>query len=255
MGFLIEIAGILIGVGYILFSITFHEFGHFIMAKAFKFHIIEFAIGFGPKLFSVRKKPTEYSVRWLPLGGYVLVAQKDALEDDELRNVPLYKRYDKTKPWKALLFLANGIFFNLILAVIAAFIASAIKGNIGDGFMLLGDNISGFFQNYVELFNFSGGSPSGEPSSSFGRLIEGNAQEIVVTNFSYLAALNIGLMIFNLLPFPPLDGFKFTEVFFEILFRKQLPRKLQIGLYFTGFVILILFSIAIFGAVIANSII
>lgn len=54
-----------------------HEFGHFFVAKKSGVLVREFSIGMGPKLFQTRKKNTSYTVRWLPLGGYVRLAGKD----------------------------------------------------------------------------------------------------------------------------------------------------------------------------------
>lgn len=54
-----------------------HEFGHFLFAKRAGMLVREFAIGFGPKLFSHKKGETLYTVRALPLGGYVRVAGED----------------------------------------------------------------------------------------------------------------------------------------------------------------------------------
>ena len=48
-----------------------HELGHFATAKYFGMPVSEFAIGMGPKIFSVRKGETVYSIRILPLGGFV----------------------------------------------------------------------------------------------------------------------------------------------------------------------------------------
>ncbi|QKG84569.1 RIP metalloprotease RseP [Kroppenstedtia pulmonis] len=54
-----------------------HELGHFIFAKRAGMLVREFAIGFGPKLFSRLKGETLYSIRVLPLGGYVQVAGQE----------------------------------------------------------------------------------------------------------------------------------------------------------------------------------
>ena len=48
-----------------------HELGHFATAKYFGMPVTEFAIGMGPRLFSVKKEETVYSIRILPLGGFV----------------------------------------------------------------------------------------------------------------------------------------------------------------------------------------
>lgn len=59
----------------ILFIIIFgvvviaHEFGHFLLAKANGIHVVEFAVGMGPSLFSVKKGGTKYSIKLFPIGG------------------------------------------------------------------------------------------------------------------------------------------------------------------------------------------
>ena len=59
-----------------------HEFGHFVTAKLSGMQVDEFAIGFGPKLFSYRYGPTEYSMRIIPLGGFNRIAGMS--EEEEL---------------------------------------------------------------------------------------------------------------------------------------------------------------------------
>jgi regulator of sigma E protease len=61
-------------IGVLIFV---HELGHLIVAKRSGILCREFAIGFGPKLFSVRKGETLYTIRLLPLGGYVRMAGED----------------------------------------------------------------------------------------------------------------------------------------------------------------------------------
>lgn len=57
--------------------VTIHEWGHFIFAKRAGVLVREFAIGFGPKLFSYKHKETQYTLRFLPFGGYVRMAGDD----------------------------------------------------------------------------------------------------------------------------------------------------------------------------------
>ncbi|GIN70440.1 zinc metalloprotease [Bacillus sp. J14TS2] len=57
--------------------VFFHEFGHFIFAKRSGILVREFAIGFGPKVFSYKKNETIYTIRLLPIGGYVRMAGED----------------------------------------------------------------------------------------------------------------------------------------------------------------------------------
>lgn len=57
--------------------VFFHELGHFIFAKRSGILVREFAIGFGPKIFSYKKGETLYTIRLLPIGGYVRMAGED----------------------------------------------------------------------------------------------------------------------------------------------------------------------------------
>ncbi|UFU01060.1 RIP metalloprotease RseP [Radiobacillus kanasensis] len=54
-----------------------HEFGHYYFAKRAGMLVREFAIGFGPKIFSFVKNETLYTIRLIPAGGYVRVAGED----------------------------------------------------------------------------------------------------------------------------------------------------------------------------------
>ena len=58
--------------------VFFHELGHLIFAKRAGILCREFAIGFGPKIFTITKNETVYTIRLLPLGGYVRMAGEDA---------------------------------------------------------------------------------------------------------------------------------------------------------------------------------
>ena len=57
--------------------VFFHELGHLIFAKRAGILCREFAIGFGPKVFSYKKDETVYTIRLLPIGGFVRMAGED----------------------------------------------------------------------------------------------------------------------------------------------------------------------------------
>lgn len=68
-----------------------HELGHFLIARLFKVRVDEFAIGFPPKLFSVKKGGTTYSINLIPLGGYVKIygeGTDDVLSPDNILAKP-----------------------------------------------------------------------------------------------------------------------------------------------------------------------
>ncbi|WP_395318621.1 RIP metalloprotease RseP [Fructilactobacillus frigidiflavus] len=62
-----------------------HEFGHFIVAKKCGIMVREFSIGMGPKLFFYRHNHTTYTIRLLPLGGYVRLAGSADDDEDEIK--------------------------------------------------------------------------------------------------------------------------------------------------------------------------
>ncbi|KRL57113.1 RIP metalloprotease RseP [Furfurilactobacillus rossiae] len=65
--------------------VVVHEFGHFYFAKRSGILVREFSIGMGPKVFWTRKNGTLYTIRILPLGGYVRMAGAAEDEDDQLQ--------------------------------------------------------------------------------------------------------------------------------------------------------------------------
>lgn len=62
-----------------------HEFGHFYFAKKSGVRVREFAIGMGPKLFQTQRNGTTYTLRILPVGGYVRMASRAEAEENPLQ--------------------------------------------------------------------------------------------------------------------------------------------------------------------------
>ncbi|CAM3075307.1 RIP metalloprotease RseP [Sporolactobacillus spathodeae] len=75
MTFILETLIVVVIIFGLLVSI--HEFGHLVVAKRSGILCREYAIGFGPKLFAVKKGETVYTLRLLPIGGYVRMAGED----------------------------------------------------------------------------------------------------------------------------------------------------------------------------------
>lgn len=96
----------------LLFMITVHEFGHYIVAKIFDFRVNEFAIGMGPAILKKQKKNGEiFSIRLLPLGGYCAFEGEDENNDDP-------RAFNNKKPWQRLLVLLAGATMNFIFAIL-----------------------------------------------------------------------------------------------------------------------------------------
>lgn len=105
--------------------IIIHEFGHFICAKLFKVRVNEFSIGMGPAIFKKQKGKTQYSLRALPIGGYVSMEGEDEESEDE-------RAFNKKKVWQRIIIVVAGATMNLILGlVIMAITLSASTDLIG----------------------------------------------------------------------------------------------------------------------------
>lgn len=118
--------GIISSILVLSFLVFFHELGHFLAAKLFGVRVEAFSIGFGKtRIFKKQIGETEYSLRPIPLGGFVqLKGQSDfdpMMRDtasDSLYGIAAYKR---------LLILAAGSCFNLLLAFLL-FVAIGLMG-------------------------------------------------------------------------------------------------------------------------------
>ncbi len=101
----------------LMFMITVHEFGHYIVAKLFDFRVNEFSIGMGPALYKRTAKNGEvFSIRALPLGGYCAFEGEDEDNSDP-------RAFNNKKPWQRLLVLIAGAVMNFISAVLIFSIA------------------------------------------------------------------------------------------------------------------------------------
>ncbi len=90
-----------------------HEFGHFIVAKAFKIGVPVFSLGFGPRLGGFRRKETDYRISAVPLGGYVRLSGD---ESDETRTGAPEEFLSRPR-WQRFLVFVAGAVFNVVLAV------------------------------------------------------------------------------------------------------------------------------------------
>ncbi|MCR5332872.1 MAG: site-2 protease family protein [Bacilli bacterium] len=98
--------------------IVIHELGHLSMAKLFNVYCQEFSIGFGPKLLKKRKegKETYFSIRAIPLGGYVSMYGED-IELEEGVVIPKERSLDGIAKWKKAIILVAGVTLNAVLAL------------------------------------------------------------------------------------------------------------------------------------------
>ena len=126
---LCDFASVMKTVGYVILAfvvlmvmVLIHETGHYTAGKLLGFQINEFSVGMGPKILSRRKKNGEiFSLRLLPLGGFCAFEG----ENDDTDNP---KAFHRQKPWKRLIVLFSGAFFNFVSAILIAIIVFACYG-------------------------------------------------------------------------------------------------------------------------------
>jgi membrane-associated protease RseP (regulator of RpoE activity) len=139
-GTLLTTLGIVAFAIGLLFSIGFHEYGHFLWARKFGMRVPQFMVGFGPTVFSRRRGETEYGIKAIPLGGYIrIVGMIPPAEEGESKRATRMRSFiaevrgqslndvlpsDKgrvfyAKPWwQRVIVMFAGPFHNLVLAVV-----------------------------------------------------------------------------------------------------------------------------------------
>lgn len=100
--------------------IVVHELGHFLTAIWLGIKVEEFGIGFPPRAFAIRRNGIDYSLNWLPIGGFVKITGENGDSDDP-------RSFGKAPAWKRIIVLAAGSTMNLLLALII-FTGTAVAG-------------------------------------------------------------------------------------------------------------------------------
>ena len=120
----------------LMLMITIHEFGHYITAKILKFKIYEFSIGMGKPLYKKTKKNGEiFAIRMIPVGGYCSFGEDDVTKPDTDPD-----SFNNKAPWKRLIVMFSGAFFNFLSAIVFAVVLLSLMGyarvaNVGTTFM------------------------------------------------------------------------------------------------------------------------
>lgn len=102
--------------------VLFHELGHFLLAKKSGIVVTEFALGMGPRLWSMEKGGTRYSLKVLPFGGSCSMLGEDTDEE----NVP--GTFNAASVWGRIATVAAGPIFNFVLAFVLSLIIVGFSG-------------------------------------------------------------------------------------------------------------------------------
>ena len=140
--------------------VIIHEFGHYYFAKKAGILVREFAIGMGPKIFQVRKGETVYTLRLLPIGGYVRMAGHDEDEQEIKPGMMITIELDKENVVQKLNFDEHLI------------IENSVPFQIEEADLHRSMTLSGYFVNSEEKVNLM--------VSKQATIIESDGTEVVV---------------------------------------------------------------------------
>ena len=140
--------------------VIIHEFGHYYFAKKAGILVREFAIGMGPKIFQVRKGETVYTLRLLPIGGYVRMAGHDEDEQEIKPGMMITIELDKENIVQKLNFDEHLI------------IETSVPFHIEEADLHRSMTLSGYFVNSEEKVNLT--------VSKQATIIESDGTEVVV---------------------------------------------------------------------------
>jgi len=175
----------------ILVLVLAHEIGHFVTALIFKVRIIEFGVGFPPRVFAVKRGGVEYSINAVPLGGFVKLAGE---EDPKVPGALASKSYGVR-----ILVLCAGCLMNLILPFLLFSVAYMLPHSIPKYDVTIKEVSAG---SPAETAGIEPGdvliSINGEPLNNFGdvqRIAQLNlGNEITITYKRGTAIKNVNLV-------------------------------------------------------------
>ena len=244
ISFLINAIKIIFLLGFL---VLIHEGGHFLVAKLCKVKVNEFSIGFGKAIWKKQGKETLYSLRIIPLGGYVQMEgeSEDSSHERAFTNVSIPKRI-------AIVFA--GAFVNIVFGILVYFILITTVGiqfadsskdtflnriyyggiNTGDFIVSIFDSIKMLFTGGLSVENMTG--PVG-----ISQIV---VQATGFANYIYiLSVISVSLGVTNLLPIPALDGGKIILLLIEAIRKKKMTVETEAKITLIGFALIISLSL------------
>ena len=237
------IIGILAAAVIFGILVIVHEGGHFFAAKATGVKVNEFSIGMGPLLLKKQKGETMYSVRLLPVGGYVAMEGEDIESDDD-------RSFSAKPAWAKLLILAAGPFMNFLFAflVLTAMIllsggAVSFLNAVYAAFRSCIEIEITIFQTLMDLLCGAGSASDLVGPVGIVDVVDKSVQAGIPNLLLLTVLLSLNLGLFNILPFPALDGGRILFVILRKITGKAISDELESRIHYAG--ILILFGLMI----------
>lgn len=230
-----SIAAYLAVVPVFLVLLLVHEAGHYVAARATGIAVAEFSVGLGPRLGGFRAGGTEWSLRAVPLMGYVRWHEEGP------------EAFDNAPAGARVITLLAGPLANLVLVFILAIAAVRLTGATwletpGLAVQYTAEMIRYFFGAVIDMFRGIGldqlSGAVGIARQTAQAASEGSVQLSVAA-----ALLSLNLAVLNLLPLPFLDGGRICLVGLERLRRRRLDPLLEGWIHVGGFVALVLLGL------------
>jgi membrane-associated protease RseP (regulator of RpoE activity) len=121
------LAGLALFAVFILVSVSLHEAGHMLTAKAFGMKVTRFFVGFGPTLWSFRRGETEYGVKGIPLGGFCKIVGMTP-QDDDVEPGDEKRAMWRYPVWKRTIVMSAGSITHFALALGALWVMAVSVG-------------------------------------------------------------------------------------------------------------------------------
>lgn len=201
--------------------IVVHEFGHFVVAKYFKVKVLEFSIGMGTKIYS----KGIFSIRLLPLGGYVKLDEKTLEDISKIKQICI---------------MIAGIIMNLILAYLCILLLNGIKPV--RAFIGLITTIKAYLIAIIHITSLK--DLSGPIGIHLAVVNTTKMLGIFKGSSLLIVMISINLAIVNLLPIPGLDGSRIYITLIKMIGVK-ISKKIEEKIYIVGFLILITLTILV----------
>ena len=229
------------------FLVIIHEAGHFLIAKLCKVKVNEFSIGFGKTIWKKQGKETLYSLRIIPLGGFVQM-------EGEAENSEHERAFTNVSIPKRIAIVSAGAIVNILFGIIAYFIlistvglqfADPAKDTILNrmyyGAINTGDFIASIFDSVKMLFTHGVSVEQMTGPVGISQIV---VQATGFANYIYiLAVISVSLGVTNLLPIPALDGGKIILLIVEAIRRKKITVETEAKITLVGFSLLIALSL------------
>jgi membrane-associated protease RseP (regulator of RpoE activity) len=235
-----------------------HEAGHYLAARAAGMRVTRFSIGFGPVIVSYRphNSPTTFALGAIPFFAYVMIAGMSPAEEGDANDPSLYANKGV---WARIFAIAGGPFANYVAACALVFAvavglgwpashsgsatelsyqrldaASAAELAVVYPWRLTVANLEGMADMVARRTTEGLTGPVG-----MSKLIAEQAEQGAFAFAHVLIALSVAMGLFNLLPFPFLDGGRLIFLGCELVTRRRVKPQLEAVVHAVGMLLLL----------------